>query len=169
MLKNCDSTVPLISTLNKTTHTFKDFFHHMKKILHLIGTFNVNKTIPLLQDFKFIKHVETFNQAVRRKIENYNRLWFHQCAISSCKYAFLSNPNIEQMINCPRCNKHQIVVGKNKAIFNSDEMKEIEIILANNSNLRSCPKCNKIMERSYGCNVMKCYFCSSSFHWDVTK
>ena len=96
------------------------------------------------------------------------------CPTPDCKYAFIYDPeNDSKEFNCPRCSKHYCLKCRvewhtdlsceeyEESKDPSDEDKSFKSY-ARGAKFKQCPKCKVWVEKSEGCDHMKCR-CGSEF------
>jgi len=94
------------------------------------------------------------------------------CPTPDCDYAFLFDP-AGPRFDCPKCKKSYCVSCKTNWHFKQrcEEYKkkkeaqsdEVFFKFANQKNFKKCPQCHFWIEKSEGCNHMKCSRCQTLF------
>jgi len=97
---------------------------------------------------------------------------FLNCPTPDCDYAFLFDP-AGPRFDCPKCKKSYCVPCKTNWHFKQrcEEYKakkeaqsdEVFFKFANQKNFKKCPQCHFWIEKSEGCNHMKCSRCQTPF------
>jgi len=146
-----------------------------KKVADLVSFFNVEGNLiefveNLLKKDSFREEIDLLNRAVMRKIVLKNALWVDPCP--KCEWNLLIDPEEENFNPCPNpnCNHSFLIRGTTKKA-KDDEARPALIELMKNSrksekpNMGYCKKCFKVINRSQGCDDMRCTWCNTRFNW----